>query len=153
MIKMNRAGTSSDEFIINALRRKGYKATSQRVSICRFALSSREHPNAKRIYMEVKKEHPTVSLATVYKTLQVLKELRLVQELAFANSDSRFDSYMKPHLNIVCLRCGTINDVDDRIARDTIARASATARFTVTDQRLDIYGICEKCRKKIKPNA
>ncbi len=139
---------SSDQLIIEALRRKGYKATSQRIAICRLALSSREHPTAKGIYGEVKKEHPTVSLATVYKTLQVLKKLQLVQELPFSNSVSRFDSYMKPHLNVVCLRCGAVNDIDDRGARETIARAAATARFTVTGQRLDIYGICERCRRK-----
>ena len=50
---------------------KGYKATPQRIAICRIALYSREHPTAQSIYNEVKKVHPTVSLATVYKTLQV----------------------------------------------------------------------------------
>ena len=73
----------SDTSIISALRRRGFRATSQRIAICRFALGSREHPTAQRIFTEVRKVHPTVSLATVYKTLQVLKELHLVQELAF----------------------------------------------------------------------
>jgi Fur family peroxide stress response transcriptional regulator len=148
MIKTNLAGISSNKSIIDALRRKGYKATSQRIAICRFALASREHPTAKRIYGEIKKEHPTVSLATVYKTLQVLKELQLVQELAFPNGESRFDSYMKPHLNVICLRCGIVNDIDNPTAREMITRAAATARFTVTTQRLDIYGICERCKRR-----
>ncbi len=71
-----------DEAIIEALRKNGYKATSQRIAICRFALRGRNHPTAQRIYGEVKSVHPTVSLATVYKTLHVLKRLGLVQELA-----------------------------------------------------------------------
>ena len=148
---MTPSGISSDELIIDALRRKGYKATSQRLAICRFALASREHSTAKKIYKEVKKEHPTVSVATVYKTLQVLKELQLVQDLVFPNGESRFDSYMRPHLNVVCLRCGTINDIDDRVMQETLAKASAAARFTVTGQRLDIYGICERCRRRSMP--
>jgi Fur family peroxide stress response transcriptional regulator len=73
----------SDAAAIEALRRKGYRATPQRIAICRFALHSRDHPTARRIYNEVKRVHPTVSLATVYKAIQVLKELDLIQELNF----------------------------------------------------------------------
>ena len=85
----------SDASAIEALRNKGYKATPQRIAICRIALNSREHPSAQQIYNEVKKVHPTVSLATVYKTLQVLRDLDLVQELNFPKGQARFDSYMK----------------------------------------------------------
>ena len=136
---------SSDASIIEALRKKGYKATSQRIAICRFALRSRDHPAAKRIYKEVKLVHPTVSLATVYKTLHVLKELHLIQELAFSEGETRFDPYVKPHANLVCRGCGNISDVEDRVTRDMVARVAARARFTLIGQRLDIYGICERC--------
>jgi Fur family peroxide stress response transcriptional regulator len=144
---------SSDGPIIEALRKKRYKATSQRIAICRFALRSRDHPTARRIYSQVKEVHPTVSLATVYKTLHVLKELRLVQELAVPQSEMRFDSYMKPHLNLVCLQCGNIRDLDDRRIREMVAGVAATARFTVTGQHLDIYGICERCGRRTKPRS
>ena len=140
--------TLTDASIIDALRRKGFKATSQRIAICRLAVASREHLTAKRMFLEVKKVHPTVSLATVYKTLQVLKELHLVQELAFPQAESRFDSFMEPHLNVVCLRCGEVVDVNDQSARRLVLRAAEKTRYTVTDQRFDIYGICEKCRRK-----
>jgi Fur family peroxide stress response transcriptional regulator len=142
---------SFDASIIEALRKKGYKATSQRIAICRFALRSRDHPTAQRIYKEVKPVHPTVSLATVYKTLHVLKELRLVQELAFPEAETRFDSYMKPHLNLVCLQCGNVRDLDDRRIREMVARIAATARFIVTGQRLDMYGLCERCGGITRP--
>lgn len=140
--------TLSDASIIDALRRKGFKATSQRIAICRFALGSREHPTAQRIFTEVRKVHPTVSLATVYKTLQVLKELHLVRELAFPQAESRFDSFAEPHLNVVCVRCGEVVDVNDRSAREIVLRAAAKTRYTVTEQRFDIYGICEKCKRR-----
>ncbi len=139
----------SDGSIIEALRKKGYRATSQRIAICRLALDSREHPTARRIYTAVKKLHPTVSLATVYNTLQVLKELHLVQELVFVQGETRFDSNVDPHVNVVCLHCGTVSDVDDRATREVVARATSTVRFTVTGQRFDIYGICDKCARRI----
>jgi Fur family peroxide stress response transcriptional regulator len=144
---MNMHPASSDASIIEALRNKGYKATSQRIAICRFALRSRDHPSAQRIYRAVKLVHPTVSLATVYKTLHVLKELRLIQELAFSEGETRFDPYVKPHANLVCRGCGNISDVEDRVTRDMVARVAARARFTLIGQRLDIYGICERCSR------
>jgi Fur family peroxide stress response transcriptional regulator len=139
-----------DTSIIQALRKKGYKATPQRIAICRFALSSREHPSVQRIHKEVKEIHPTVSLATVYKTLQILTEIGLIQELDFPKSQARFDSYVEPHINLVCLRCGKIRDVDDPAAREMVAGIAATAEFTRTGQRLDVYGICKMCRSRTK---
>jgi Fur family peroxide stress response transcriptional regulator len=138
----------SDASIIEALRRKGYKATPQRIAICRFVLHSRDHPTAQGIYSEAKKVHLTVSLATVYKTLQILKELGLVQELNFPQGQTRFDCYMKPHINLVCLRCGNIMDLDGLTAQEIVGRVASAAKFTVTGQRLDLYGVCEKCKTR-----
>ena len=142
--------TLSNSSIIDALRRRGFKATPQRIAICRFALGSRDHPTAQRIFREVKKVHPTVSLATVYKTLQILTELHLVQELAFPNEENRFDSFVEPHLNVVCVRCGEVIDINDSSTREIVLRAAAKTRYTVTEQRFDIYGICQKCKGRRK---
>jgi Fur family peroxide stress response transcriptional regulator len=140
----------SDASIIETLRKKGYKATPQRIAICRFALRSRDHPTVQRIYDEARKVHPTVSLATVYKTLQILTEHGLIQELDFPQSQAKFDSYVEPHINLVCLRCGNIQDLDDDAAREIVERMTAKAGFERTGQRLDIYGICKACRNSTK---
>jgi len=138
----------SDVSIIKALRRKGYKATPQRIAICRFALQSRNHPSAKRIFNKIRETYPTVSLATVYQTLKILKELSLVQELNLPQGQTRFDPYMKPHINLVCLRCGNIIDLDSPIAQEIVGKVATAAEFTVTEQHLDLYGVCEKCARK-----
>ncbi len=135
----------SDTAAIEALRNKGYKATPQRIAICRFTLNSRKHPSAQQVYDEVKKIHPTVSLATVYKTLQVLKELDLVQELNFPQAQARFDSYMKPHINLICLQCGSIIDLDDLTAEEVTKKVAAATKFKPNGQRIDVYGTCQKC--------
>jgi Fur family peroxide stress response transcriptional regulator len=140
----------SDASVIEALRKKGYKATPQRIAICRFALRNRNHPTARQIYEEVKRVHATVSLATVYKTLQILTEHGLIQELDFPEGQARFDSCVKPHVNLVCLRCGNIQDVDEPAIRQIVDKITAKARFTRTGQRLDIYGVCKACRREIK---
>jgi Fur family peroxide stress response transcriptional regulator len=145
---MNRI-QKSDASIIDILRKNGYKATPQRIAICRFALQSRDHPTAQRIYGEVKKVHPTVSLATVYKTLQILAQHNLIQELDLPESQARFDSYVEPHVNLVCVQCGNIQDFDDDAAQELVERVAAKAEFTRTGQRLDVYGMCKTCRNKI----
>jgi Fur family peroxide stress response transcriptional regulator len=146
---MNRSH-KSDASIIETLRKKGYKATPQRIAICRFALRSRDHPNAQRIYDEVKKIHPTVSLATVYKTLRILTEQGLIQELDLPENQARFDSYVETHINLVCLQCGRIQDFDDNGAREMVERVTAKAEFMRTGQRIDIYGVCKTCRSRTK---
>ena len=135
----------SDASAIEALRSKGYKATPQRIAICRIALNSRAHPSALQVYDEVKKVHPTVSLATVYKTLEVLRDLELVQEINFPKGQARFDSYMNPHINLICLKCGKITDLDDMTIGEITRKVEATTKFKPTGQCVDVYGICQKC--------
>jgi Fur family transcriptional regulator, peroxide stress response regulator len=136
----------SDNLAIEALRKKGYKATPQRIAICRIALNSRAHPSAQQVYEEVKKIHSTVSLATVYKTLEVLRDLELVQEINLPKGQARFDSYMKPHINLICLKCGIITDLDAITAEEITNRVTAATKFKPTGQRIDVYGICPKCK-------
>jgi Fur family peroxide stress response transcriptional regulator len=135
----------SDASAIEALRSKGYKATPQRIAICRIALNSRAHPSAQEVYAEVKKIHPTVSLATVYKTLEVLRDLDLVQEINFPKRKARFDSYMNPHINLICLKCGIITDLEDVAVKEITREVAAATKFKPTGQRVDVYGICQKC--------
>jgi Fur family peroxide stress response transcriptional regulator len=130
---------------IEALRSKGYKATPQRIAICRITLNSRNHPSAQHVYDEVKKIHPTVSLATVYKTLEVLRNLDLVQEINFPKGQARFDPYMHPHINLICFKCGSIKDIDDKTVEEIIRKVAAATKFRPTGQRVDVYGICQKC--------
>jgi Fur family peroxide stress response transcriptional regulator len=94
--------------------------------------------------------HPTVSLATVYKTLQILTEHGLIQELDLPQSQARFDSYVEPHVNLVCIQCGNIQDFNDKTAQEMVERVTTKAEFTRTGQRLDIYGMCKTCHGRTK---
>jgi Fur family peroxide stress response transcriptional regulator len=135
----------SDASAIEALRSRGYKATPQRIAICRIVLNSRAHPSAQQVYAEVRKIHPTVSLATVYKTLEVLRDLDLVQEIGFPNRQARFDSYVNPHINLICLKCGSITDLDDVTVKEITRKVAAVTKFKPIGRRVDVYGICQKC--------
>lgn len=132
--------------IIKTFRNSGYRATPQRIAISRYILSSHEHPTAQKVYGEVKKDHPTVSLATIYTTIKVLKEMGMIQELNHPQSETRLDPNMEPHLHLICSRCERISDWMDPEMEDFIARVSCEADFVVTGLRFDLKGICSSCK-------
>jgi Fur family peroxide stress response transcriptional regulator len=142
--------SKSEDAIIQALRSKGYKATPQRITICKITLSNREHPSIQKIYTETKKIHSTISLATVYSTLNILKETGLIQELNFPQGQTRYDPYLEPHINLVCLNCGKIQDINEPAVKEVIKTVSTKTQFTPTTQRIDVYGVCQQCAKNQK---
>jgi Fur family peroxide stress response transcriptional regulator len=141
-----------DSSIIKALRTKGYKATPQRIAISRFVLHNHAHPTARKIYSEVKKIYPTVSLATIYKTVQILREAGLIQELNLRNDQARFDPNIEPHVHLVCMQCKSINDCIDPLISKMIERVSNEADFAAGGWNFDIFGICSSCSKKNMDN-
>jgi Fur family peroxide stress response transcriptional regulator len=136
-----------DQQLIKKLRSKGYKVTPQRLAICKLLLSSKNHPSADQIYQEVKKSYPTISLATVYFTLDLLKDLGLVQELGFSDRSSRYDPNISPHINVICPKCGKIYDYEAASVKKLWSQIVAEMSFTPLRQRLDIYAFCDKCSK------
>jgi Fur family peroxide stress response transcriptional regulator len=131
--------------LIAKLREKGYKVTPQRLAICESILSSKNHPTADHIYQEVKKKYPTLSLATIYQTLHLLKEIGLLQELEFSGRISRYDPDTSPHINIICKNCGTIQDYKSESIRELWSQIIRELGFKPIGQRLDIYRYCDQC--------
>jgi Fur family peroxide stress response transcriptional regulator len=143
--------------IIKTFRNSGYRATPQRIAISRYMLHNHEHPTAQEAYHEVKKKYPTVSLATIYATIKVLKDTGLIRELNLPQGQTRFDPNTELHAHLICMQCGSISDWSDPIMPKLIDKVSADANFTVIGSSLDIKGICEGCDRKarlqLKPTA
>jgi Fur family peroxide stress response transcriptional regulator len=133
--------------IIKTFRNSGYKATPQRIAISRYILSSDEHPTAQKVYLEIKKTHPTVSLATIYRTIKILKDAGLILELNMHQGETRFDPFTEPHAHLLCLRCGRIDDWTDPIMPKLIDKASTAENFIVTGSNFELKGICDGCAK------
>jgi Fur family peroxide stress response transcriptional regulator len=135
------------EQLILLLREKGYKITPQRIAICQEVLSSKDHPSAEQVYSKISKNHPGISLTTIYHTLDILKELNLVEELRFDSSRSRYDPNTSIHANIICQRCGEIQDYESEGIRKNWLRIISEIGLEPIGQRLDIYIECKKCKK------
>ena len=133
-------------YIIKVFREKGFKVTSQRLAICKFILSRKDHPTAEHIYQKLRDEYPTISLGTIYKTLHLLKELGLIQELGFNEGSVRYDPDMELHINMVCSKCGKISDYKAENVEKLWSALISDLRIKPKGQRIDIYYECEECK-------
>jgi Fur family peroxide stress response transcriptional regulator len=134
------------EQVIDKFHEKGYKATPQRLAICEYVLSSKDHPTTDMVYLEVKRKHPTLSLATVYQTLHLLTDMGLLQELELNDRISRYDPKTSPHINIICKNCGVVEDYEAEDVDKLWSKIVDGLGFEPVGQRLDVYRYCDSCR-------
>ena len=127
------------------LQGAGLRLTPQRLAIAREVLAQ-DHPTAAEVYDAVRDRFPTMGLATVYATLNVMVERGLLRPLAF-ESAVRFDANVTPHANLICTACGRITDYDgcDDVLLLLRDRAASDAGFDLEQHRLDLYGRCGPC--------
>jgi Fur family peroxide stress response transcriptional regulator len=137
--------------MLEKLREHGFRSTPQRIAVLKILALSDGHPGVETIYTQVKKDLPTTSLATVYKSVTLLKELNEVLELGFTEGSNRYDGNKPyPHPHLICTICNKIVDPDlESLAHMTRELASDTG-FDITSHRLDFFGICPECQIKVK---
>jgi len=135
--------------IINTLRARGCRITPQRVAIIRIFLGSRDHPSVEQVYDQVKTNFPTTSLATVYKTVHLLKELGEILEIGTTDGRHRYDGIKPyPHPHLICTSCKTITDPELSLLPQITAEVEASSGFRIISHQLGFYGICPVCQKK-----
>ena len=137
------------EMILDKLKEKGHRITPQRLVILRTLVESQNHPSVEDIFAKVRVHFPTTSLATVYKTISVIKELGEVLELEFSSGHNRYDGHKPyPHPHLLCVKCKKIVDPElSSLAHLTQELVSDTG-YRILSHRLDFYGICPECQKQ-----
>ena len=134
--------------IIQKLREKGLKLTSQRLAIIEVLVDKTPvHPGADLIYREAKKKVKSLSLSTVYSTLNELSKQGIIKMLEFDRMENRYEANMAEHINLICKGCKKIMDYKPPFIVDTNEIAKR-CRFRVTDSRLEYYGYCQECRRR-----
>jgi len=134
--------------MISKLRENNYRITPQRLAVLRILAASTGHPSVEKIYGKVKKDFPTTSLATVYKTLIVLKEIGEVLELGFGEGGNRYDGNKPyPHPHLICNGCGQIIDPDLESLQGMTEELKKATGFKINTHRLDFFGVCPNCQK------
>ena len=139
-------GTRRFDAIVQTLRHHRHKMTPQRLAIVRVLAESEGHPSAETIHARLKDEFPTMSLATVYRNIQLIKSLGEVLELGFPDGGNRYDGKKPyPHPHLVCIGCKSIMDPDLESLEDMKAELSKETGFRVISHRLDFFGLCPAC--------
>jgi len=129
----------------------GTRATNQRALILEIIRQGKGHLDADEIYRQAREKQPRLSLSTVYRTLQMLKKLDLVEELHFDDTHHHYE--VKPpieHHHLVCLGCGKIVEFHNPISRYIKRHAPEAKDFDITETEVRMTGYCAKCRRSRK---
>ena len=133
------------------LRAKKIKVTPQRMAVFSVLQNSVSHPTVDKIYKKLKPEYPAMSLATVYKTVEVLKQVGLLQELNTGEGSLRYDANINNHPHITCCVCGKVDDVDavnipyeESIKKEIEDKTG----YAIDKHQLYFFGKCPHCQKE-----
>lgn len=133
--------------LVNSLREKGFRITPQRIAIVEYLLKTDDHPSAEHIHKIVQKKYPMVSLSTVYKTLDLLREKKLVNEIK-VEGEARFDAHTDEHINLVCMNCGKIDDIDEDSLKEIQTKVARKSKYMILKSNFELFGYCNNCKSK-----
>ncbi|MBM0064521.1 ferric iron uptake transcriptional regulator [Alkalicoccobacillus gibsonii] len=139
------------ERIKKHLHSQSYKLTPQREATVMVLLEHEEdHLSAEDVYLLVKDKAPEIGLATVYRTLELLAELKIVDKINFGDGVSRFDLRKEGaahfHHHLVCIECGAVDEIEEDLLGDVEKVVERDYNFKIKDHRLTFHGICYRCK-------
>ncbi len=135
----------AQEALKERCKRAGLALTPQRVAIYRALFESYDHPSPEALYERVRPQMPSISLATIYKTLETLVSLGVASELPAAGDTKRYDANMGRHHHLVCDQCNAIEDFYD--ASLDVAAPKSKNGFVPRAVSVYVHGLCRRCSK------
>lgn len=140
---------STPASLIEEFQHRGLRLTPQRAIIFEAIEKQGGHFTAEDVFQNVKQVNPYVSLATVYRTLELLSELKLINQTNFGRSQSYFASKDHgPHHHLVCTECGVLEEFDDALLDSLRADLREKHHFKAQTDHICIFGICRNCTPK-----
>lgn len=141
------------EKIKQKLHSSNFKLTPQREATVKVLIENQAgHLSAEDVYLLVKKIAPDIGLATVYRTLELLSELNIVQKLNFGDNVARYELSTEGakhhHHHLVCLNCGKVEEINEDWLGSIEEKVEKQFDFQIIDHRLIFHGICSECRTK-----
>lgn len=124
----------------------GIKLTPQRLAILNYLAGNKSHPSAEDIYSEVKEMFPTMSLATVYNTIEALRRRGRVLEVTIEPTKKRFDPDTRPHHHLICVKCKKIRDIHYEYSLPVSAKERGG--FEIIGNHIEFYGLCPLCKQE-----
>lgn len=125
--------------------------SQKRDSILKCLKETKSHPNAEWVYNQLKPQYPNLSLATVYRNLNQLKEEGYICSVGNFSNQERYDANIFPHTHAVCAICGCIIDIDEVNVPELMCNeAEKITGFKISSASLKFTGLCPECNKELK---
>jgi len=124
-----------------------FKLTPQRLAILDYLKDNCDHPSAETIYKEIRKRFSTMSLATVYNTLETLRKNGKILELTIDPAKKRFDPGIEPHHHLICIRCKKIIDI--HMDYSLHIPNEKKRGFELMGNHIEFYGVCPECKRNL----
>ena len=145
----------NEEKVKDLLREKGLKVTSQRLMVLNIlSAHGDEHLTVEEIYDLAKEESPEIGLATIYRTVQVLLELHVIEKVTFDDGFARYElngaetGSGHRHHHAICTQCGKVYSLETDLLDTLEKQVFESLGFEVTDHEVKLYGLCSACRRK-----
>jgi Fur family ferric uptake transcriptional regulator len=139
----------ANEQLTEYLANQGLKSTSQRDAIVKVFIEARQHLSADELYARVKKTHPGIGYATIYRTLKLLARAGLAEERRFEDGFTRFEyrNADAHHDHLICTRCGVIIEFENERIEALQRDVAKNKGFKVQSHKLELYGLCAACQR------
>ncbi|ABR49735.1 ferric uptake regulator, Fur family [Alkaliphilus metalliredigens QYMF] len=134
------------EVLVKTLKSKGCKITPQRLAVFQALKKRKDHPNAESIYKDLEAAYPTMSLATIYKSLELFIDLGLIQVINVGENSFRYDGNNEVHSHLICSQCARVEDLDNSIFQNSIPSVQEISNYKVEKQQFCFYGHCPTCQ-------
>ncbi|CZE47082.1 Fur family transcriptional regulator [Campylobacter geochelonis] len=141
-----------DEFK-KVIKDEGLKYTQQREALLRVLYNSSCHFTPENLYLKIKDKYPelNIGIATVYRTLNLLEDAKMVTSVSFGTQGKKFELATKPHHDhLICKECGKIVEFQDQMIEKKQMSIAKENGFILTGHMMQLYGICSDCNKKMK---
>ena len=133
---------------LKKLREGGLKVTPQRLAVIRFFADSRTHHTPQDIYAALEEAYPSLSVATVYNTLEALERIGVVTRISAENGRTYFDPHVTQHHHAFCENCGAVHDlVDTDGSLELDLSPDLVKGFQITGYHVWVRGLCRECEK------
>jgi len=126
---------------------KGLKSTQQREIILEEFLRDGSHCSTEELYLRLRRKHPRLGYATVYRTLKLFAECGIAEERHFGDGQTRYESsdHDEHHDHLICTVCGTIVEFEDPRIEELQEQVARQHGFVIRRHRLELYGCCQAC--------
>jgi Fe2+ or Zn2+ uptake regulation protein len=148
----NKPSSAAKDSFRDMLHTAGYRATTQRLLLLRLLQNSKVHTSADDLYARAHARDPHLSLSTVYRTLNSLKEAGLVRELHLDQDHHHYELADKgDHYHLVCQGCGRVLEVECFVIDEMLSRIQDRYKFQLTSTQMEFVGFCADCQARPEP--